>query len=156
MTRRHDALIPLTHDHHHALAQTRRLKNAAKGDGRDLPGQSQAFLDFFHAETVSHFREEEEVVFPLAVEDGRARELLVRALMEHLQIHALVSRLEVEVRESRVTAESASEIATALEAHIRFEEGEVFPLLEEVVAEDQLSEVLPRLRARERVSAEAT
>ena len=156
MTRRHDGLIPLTHDHHHALAQTRRLKNAAKGDGHDLLGQSRAFLDFFHDETLNHFREEEEIVFPLAVEDGRARELLARALMEHLQIHALVSRLEVEIGKSRVAAESASELATALEAHIRFEEGKVFPLLEEVVAEDRLSEILLRLRARERVSAEAT
>ena len=153
MTRRHDSLIPLTHDHHHALAQTRRLRSAAKDNERELLGQSQAFLDFFHDDTVNHFREEEEVVFPLAVEDGRAKELLARVMMEHLQIHALVSRLGVEVAESRVTPESASELATALEAHIRFEEGKVFPMLEEVVADDQLSAISLRLRARGQVPA---
>ena len=151
MTRRHESLIPLTHDHHHALAQARRLRSAAKDNGGELLKQSQAFLDFFHDETVNHFREEEEVVFPLAVEDKRAKELLARVMMEHLQIHALASRLGVEVTESRVTAESATELATALEAHIRFEEGEVFPLLEEVVADDRLSAISLRLRTRGRV-----
>ena len=29
MARRHVSLIPLTHDHHHAVAQARRLEDAA-------------------------------------------------------------------------------------------------------------------------------
>jgi hypothetical protein len=32
MTRRHDSLVPLSHDHHHALAQARRLERAASMD----------------------------------------------------------------------------------------------------------------------------
>ena len=102
---------------------------------------------------MNHFREEEEVVFPLAVEDSRAEALLARVMMEHLQIHALASRLGVEVTESRVTPESAFELATALEAHIRFEEGKVFPLLEEVVADDRLSAIALRPRAHGRAPA---
>ncbi len=149
MTRRHDGLMPLTHDHHHALAHARRLRLAAVGeDASALVRHSQVFLDFFHDDTVNHFREEEEIVFPLAVEDGRAKPLLAQAMMEHLQIHALASRLGIEVTESRVTPESATELATALDAHIRFEERKVFPLLEEVVADDQLSAVSLRLHAR--------
>ena len=30
MTSRHETLIPLTHDHHHALAQARRLHDVSK------------------------------------------------------------------------------------------------------------------------------
>ena len=153
MTRRHDSLIPLTHDHHDVLAQTRRLRIAAKANWRELLWQSQVFLDFFHEDTVSHFREEEEVVFPLAVEDRRAKEHLGRVMMEHLQIHALAFRLGVEVKESRVTPRSASELVKALEAHIRFEEGKVFPLLEEVVTDDQLNAISLRPRARSKVPA---
>lgn len=152
MTRRHDSLIPLTHDHHHALAQTRRLRSAAKDNGRALLSQSQAFLDFFDEETVNHFREEEEIVFPLAVSDERAKELLAAVMMEHLQIHALASQLRAEVAGSKVTPECASKLATALEAHIRFEEGKVFPLLENVVADDRLSAISLRPRARGEVS----
>ena len=157
MPRRHDGLMPLTHDHHHALAHARRLRLAAADvDASALVGQSQVFLDFFHDDTVNHFREEEEVVFPLAVGDERAKELLARVMREHLQIHALASRLGIEVTESRVTPESATELATALEAHIRFEEGTVFPLLEEVVADDRLRAISLRLRARGRAPAQAT
>ena len=30
MSRRHETLIPLTHDHHHALAQAKRLHDVSK------------------------------------------------------------------------------------------------------------------------------
>jgi hemerythrin-like domain-containing protein len=151
MTRRHDSLIPLTHDHHHALAQTRRLRSAAKTNGGALLRQSEVFLGFFHYDTVNHFREEEELVFPLAVEDERVKEPLARGIMEHLQIHALVSHLGIEVTESEVRPETAIEVATALEAHIRFEESKLFPMLEEVIADDQLNAISLRQRTRDSV-----
>ena len=121
---------------------------AADGDVQELVGQAQGFLDFFHEQTLDHFREEEEVVFPLAVEDERAAALLGRALIEHLKIHALASRLSAQVSEGSVTAETAIALAAALDAHIRFEEGELFPLIEEVVGDEQLSSLLPRDRDR--------
>jgi hypothetical protein len=40
-------------------------------------------LRFFAGETVEHFREEEELLFPLVVDFDEARELLVQALLEH-------------------------------------------------------------------------
>lgn len=138
MTRRHVALVPLTHDHHHALAHARRLRLAAGGDAHELLHQSQGFLDFFHNDTLNHFREEEEVVFPLAIGDERVSDLLSRVVTEHLQIRAMAARLAIEVDEARVHGQTALELAEALEAHIRLEEREVFPLLEEVVSDDQL------------------
>lgn len=138
MTRRHDGLMPLTHDHHHALAHARRLRLAAGGDAQELLRQSQGFLDFFHEDTLNHFREEEEVVFPLAIGDERASELLSRVVTEHLQIHAMVARLAIEVDEAWVHGPTALRLAEALEAHIRLEERKVFPLLEEVISDDQL------------------
>ena len=60
--KRHDSLILLTHDHHHALAQVRALRLAATRGGEDRLRQSGEFLDFFETETRDHFREEEEVV----------------------------------------------------------------------------------------------
>ena len=153
MTRRHESLIPLTHDHHHALAQTRRLKSAAREGGRELLGQARVFLDFFHKDTVSHFRDEEELVFPTAVEDERAKPLLSRVMLEHLQIHALASRLAIEVGDWSVTPQSAAALAIALETHIRFEEKELFPLLEEVVGDEKLGAISLRHRERPAVPA---
>jgi len=151
MTRRHDGLMPLTHDHHHALAHARRLRVAAGGEARELLEESQGFLDFFQKDTLHHFREEEEVVFPLAIADERASELLSRVVTEHLQIHALVARLALEVDKGRVDKGTGLRLAEALEAHIRLEEGKVFPLLEEVVSDDQLRKIT--LGPRNRVPA---
>ena len=150
MPRRHDGLMPLTHDHHHALAHARRLRLAASEGPDELLREAREFLDFFHNDTLIHFREEEEVVFPLAIEDERAAPLLGRVVMEHLRIHALVARLSEQVTGGNVHPESASDLATALEAHVRVEEKELFPLLEEVVADEELKAI--SLRPRERSS----
>lgn len=144
MTRRHESLIPLTHDHHHALAQVRRLKIAARVDGRELLWQSQVFLTFFHDVGVSHFREEEELFFPMALGDDRALPLLQRVMMDHLKIHALASRLAVEVATGRVTAHSANELAIALEFHIRVEERDLFPILGRIIDSGGLDAFSPR------------
>ena len=147
MTRRHTGLVALTHDHHHALGHARRLRLAANGDSQGLLRQAQRFLAFFHEETLNHFREEEEVVFPLAVQDERATQLLGQVMMEHLKIHALASQLSAQVSRGSITSEVATALAAALEAHIRFEEGKLFPLIEEVVGDEQLSGLsLPRDR----------
>jgi hemerythrin-like domain-containing protein len=148
MSRRHAGLIPLTHDHHHALAQIRRLIVSAQDEGQDLLEQSREFLDFFRDDTINHFREEEEIVFPLAIDDARAKPLLARVMVEHLEIHALVARLEVQIAEGQVTQDTATQVAEALERHIRLEESEVFPLLEVVVSDDQLSTIQLSVRRR--------
>jgi iron-sulfur cluster repair protein YtfE (RIC family) len=121
---------------------------AAGGEARELLEESQGFLDFFQKDTLIHFREEEEIVFPLAIEDERATELLSRVVTEHLQIHALVAQLALEVQEDRIDRGTALRLAEALEAHIRLEEGEVFPLLEQVVSDDQLRRITFKPRNR--------
>ena len=57
--KRDPSLVPLSHDHHHALVQARRLREGAE------PGAS--FLRFFSEETIRHFCEEEERLFPALV-----------------------------------------------------------------------------------------
>ena len=66
MSRRHAQLIPLTHDHHHALAHARQLRIAATADDPEsLPDVVARFLDAYETELVPHFREEEELLLPL-------------------------------------------------------------------------------------------
>lgn len=128
------------------------MRRAAEDGEEDRLRQSIEFLDFFEKDTLEHFREEEEIVFPLAIGDERAAPLLGRVVMEHLQIHALVSRLSAEVVDGRTTRKSATELAVALEAHVRLEEGELFPLLEEVVPGDQLLAISLKLAQRSRTA----
>jgi iron-sulfur cluster repair protein YtfE (RIC family) len=136
------ALIPLTHDHHHALAQARRLRAAASGDSAKRRDGAAAFLDFFGTEVISHFREEEELLFPLLVEVSEVvPRLLERVLLEHVQIHCLVRRLRRGLENDALDAAGMLEVGELLEAHIRFEERQLFPLIEQAVPASLLGEL---------------
>lgn len=125
--KRHPALTPLSHDHHHALAAARRLRLAA--DAGDASAEAAAFARFFAEESVRHFRDEEERLFPLVAHSEEAQPLVVRALLEHQQLHALARQL--------ASGESGPmrELAELLEAHVRFEERELFPLIERLLGD---------------------
>ena len=125
--KRDPALIPLSHDHHHALAAARRLRLAA--DGIDAQAESETFLRFFTEDSVRHFREEEERLFPLVVDHAEAQPLVAKALLEHQQLHAMAARL--------ASGEMAPmrDLAVLLEGHVRFEERELFPLIERLVGD---------------------
>lgn len=143
--RRHDSLIPLTHDHHHALAQARRLRYAAESDDLRRGAQARTFIDFFDSETVSHFREEEEIIFPLVVDAPEALALLTQLLLEHVRLHALVQALRSEIDRGAPSAAAIRELATLLEQHIRTEEKGLFPLIERIVPPVRLDEIdVPR------------
>jgi quercetin dioxygenase-like cupin family protein len=134
--KRHPSLVPLSHDHHHALVEARRLRRAADSADAERLAAATAFLRFFSAETLRHFREEEEQLFPLLVgHEGGGRELLVQTLLEHQRVHALVSVLEAEVTAGEVEASSLRELGGLLEAHVRLEERQLFPLIQELVPE---------------------
>jgi quercetin dioxygenase-like cupin family protein len=140
--RRHAALVPLSHDHHHALVHARRLARAADADESDRLDAVAAFLAFYAAETIEHFREEEERLFPLLVDQGDdANELLLRALLEHQRIHALVRSLREAADNRSPDAAVMRELGELLDAHVRLEERELFPLLERTVSEQALSEM---------------
>jgi len=125
--KRLQALIPLSHDHQHALVEARQLRRAAARDD-DPSGAALAFVRFFRTSSVPHFREEEEALFPLVVDVKEARALLVQALLDHQRLHALVAALEAggDVRGTM------REVGERLEAHVRLEERELFPLIERV------------------------
>lgn len=138
--KRHPSLVPLSHDHHHALVEARRLGRGADGEDPERRAATAGFLRFFSTETVRHFREEEERLFPALVGGGGAgAELLMQALLEHQRVHALVGRLERGLAAGEADAASMRELAGLLEAHVRLEERRLFPLIEAVVSKEALS-----------------
>jgi quercetin dioxygenase-like cupin family protein len=127
--KRLQALIPLSHDHHHALVEARRLRRAADRDA-DPSSAASAFVRFFRRSSVPQFREEEEAFFPLVIDVEEARALLVQALLDHQHLHSLVATLEAG-GDIRATMR---ELGERLEAHVRLEERQLFPLIERVAA----------------------
>ena len=138
--KRHRALIPLSHDHHDALVAARRLLRGA--DAPDPLAAATTFLGFFASSVVPHFREEEELLFPRVADAEEARELVVQALLEHQRLHLAAAELGELVAHGRAdgaTGARMRELATLLEGHVRFEERQLFPLIETMLSEETLT-----------------
>ena len=137
----------LSDDHHHGLVQARRLRAAAFGEMGGLTEAAGAFLEFWREETCAHFRKEEEVLVPVFVRYGGnpARQPVVEMLAQHAKIRGLVMQLGDEVAGGDARPETLRSISELLEAHIRLEERQVFPLVEEILADAELEEVASRL-----------
>jgi quercetin dioxygenase-like cupin family protein len=134
--KRHASLIPLSHDHHRALVAARRLCRGA--DSAEPTREAAAFLSFFATETVPHFREEEELLFPHVANRDEAHELIVEALLEHQRLHAFAWQLTALVGNGRADPVVMRAFGGLLEAHVRREEQELFPLIERLLADDAL------------------
>jgi iron-sulfur cluster repair protein YtfE (RIC family) len=150
MARRHEQLIPLTHDHHHALKQARQLNLAAEsGDLDAASAASRSFVDFYDRDLLTHFREEEELLLPLlSPDDAEARSLVTRTVLEHVDLHRLVRALRTEVAAGAPAPQTLRDLSTQLRNHIRMEEDRLFPLIERSIPEAVLSGVHLAPRSR--------
>jgi len=133
--RRHPSLVPLSHDHHHGLVVARRLRRAVSED--DCLRAREAFVGFVEGEGGDHFRDEEDLLFPLVVASlDQSPELVERATLDHIQLRAAAVRLRQ--TPGAPDAEGLRALGERLEAHIRLEERELFALAERVVPESEL------------------
>lgn len=138
--KRHPALVPLSHDHQHTLARARELREAAGADEQARHEASSRFRRHYGLAMVRHFREEEELVFPLLTLQPPE---LDRVLSQHQRVRALVRQLE----DDGPAPETLAELGALLEEHIRLEERIVFELVQETVAGERLEAI--RLAPRE-------
>lgn len=142
----------LSEEHHHGLVQARQLRLTGEGgETRGAEPVARGFLEFWQKDASIHFRKEEEVLLPVVARHGGdlSNEPLVKMLEDHMRIRGLVMRLSDEVVDGNVRTETLLEIGDRLEAHIRLEEGAVFPLIEESLSQHALTELAARLEVRE-------
>ena len=118
--KRHPSLVALSHDHQRALVQARQLRR----------GEAAGFAEFFALELVRHFREEEEIVFPLLARVGVEPPELLQALLEHQRIRGRADRPDAPLGE-------------LLERHVRLEERVLFETIQSTVPEELLVRLLP-------------
>lgn len=135
--RRHESLVPLTHDHHLALAQATSLCNVKLHASTGLGKVAEQFLRFYSEHMVAHFRTEEEKLFPLLLEpEGDVPEVVTALLNEHIRIHGMAAKIRAgELEGGKVLLE----LGQLIRDHIRCEEKVLFPLIERTVAEDKLN-----------------
>jgi hypothetical protein len=142
--KRHLSLRPLSREHHHVLAHARAIRWALSGREGTPRGALDAFLGGWTSMILPHFAEEEAWILPLVPRPEDAE----RLCREHGDLRALVGRLAGLERGADPDPSSLAELARALDDHIRWEERELFPSIEQGATEEQLLDVGRRLAVR--------
>ena len=128
--KRIEALIPLSHDHHHALWLSLKIRTGFK-KGID-PSRIKKHTDwFFKVHLIHHFEIEERYIFPIL---GQDHELVKRALAEHRKLEELFRSTE-DVEKNLVLIEEK------LESHVRFEERILFEEIQKVATHAELKRI---------------
>lgn len=122
--------------------QARRLRLAS---GSDVPearlAAAEQYVAAFFTETTSHFRVEEEELFPLLVGQGGSSPLLEQVLGEHEELRGFAAALREEAGVGEASGETMARLADLLDSHVRREERELFPLIERTVPDAELRAV---------------
>lgn len=125
--KRHEALKPLSKDHHHGLLLCWKIRTARKKNVETE--RIKAYTDFFfESQLKPHFRFEEEEIFSLLGED---HPLVKKAKNEHVRLKHLFTT-------NTCIDKALADIETELDAHIRFEERVLFTELQAEASEAQL------------------
>jgi hemerythrin-like domain-containing protein len=145
--KRHPSLREFSDDHHQGLVNARRLRRAASGEGGSSTDTARDFLDFWQRGTCLHFRKEEEVLLPVLARYGGdlGERPILQMLTQHARIRGLAMQLSDELEQDKIREDTLRSLGEQLEAHIRLEEREVFPLIEKTLSAQALQEVASRL-----------
>lgn len=129
--KRSPELTPLSHSHHKGLFTAMQLRQA-----EDLDAAVAALLEFWEVHGDHHFAIEEQVLLPawLALDPDADAELAHRVAAEHLDLRVIVRR----ARRGDVSLEELQRCGDDISTHIRFEERELFPIIEAALSDADL------------------
>lgn len=128
--KRHEALKPLSREHHHGLLLCWKIRQGFKLNIE--PERMKAYTDWFQLNYLTpHFDVEEKYIFPIL---GNDHELVKQALTEHRRIKNLFGE-EIELEKA------LNEIEKELDQHIKFEERILFNEIQKTASPDQLEKV---------------
>ena len=135
---RDPALVPLSHQHQHALALCVRIGKAFEGAGEtpDVHPWELEIVKQFDQEIAYHFAAEEKHLFPLA---SQFEELW--PLIDELRIeHTLIRRNVEKARDRGFTVTDLQVFTASLSEHIRKEERQLFEALQRLLLPDELQQ----------------
>ncbi|MEO7622521.1 MAG: hemerythrin domain-containing protein [Gallionella sp.] len=120
-------LQPLSREHHTALTLAKASEHAAQSGDEILVSQvCQRVIRAYANELELHFQFEEVSLLPL-LHSTETQPLVERALADHQQLRGLINALR------QNDAEALDNFGKCLSAHVRFEERELFPVLENLL-----------------------
>ena len=120
------ALVPLSHQHQHALALCVQIDRAlaAEPGTEMLQRLADTLVEQFDSEMRKHFAAEEDVLFPAMADFEHTRDLVAELLAEHRRLESLRDSIYQLKR-----GEDLAEFSSILRAHVRKEEGVLFEIL---------------------------
>ena len=131
--KRHPALQPFSRDHLIGLFHAQRLiKLNNESEHQTVSETINAFADAWQREISVHFADEDRLLAPLPI-SAKSRERLHN---EHVDLtsaieHLLQNQLSI----------FANEVGALLDAHIRWEEHELFPEIESTLPDNALADL---------------
>src|SRR3954462_83579 len=131
-------LIPLSHQHQHALALCVRIDRAALNAGA-VKEFAAEIVEIWERELRFHFEAEEKVLFPAAMRVEGLSELAEELIAEHRGIEAMAK--------GALDGEALKEFAKVLSRHVRKEERQLFERLQQQLTAEQLKELGTRIAA---------
>jgi iron-sulfur cluster repair protein YtfE (RIC family) len=137
---RDPALVPLSHQHQHALALCVFIQRALSGDRTPAPvvRHWEGEIDrVFRDELRYHFEAEERHLFP-AAEHHRD---LVQLVADLRRQHDVLRTQAAAAAAHRLGNAGLSAFVTLLTTHVRLEERELFEKMQEVLPHDELARV---------------
>lgn len=123
---RHSTLKPFSRDHHTGLVHANRMVRSAESDSEARRLAVVGFLDAWRAELAQHFADEERLLLSFMIERD-----VQRLETEHAQLRALVAAAPERVADSTLDPNWIRHLGQLLYDHIRWEERELFPLLQD-------------------------
>ena len=138
--KRHIALIPLSHEHHDALILARLIQKGApeyKGLPTELGLKAEYALDLYQKKLEKHFIQEEGMIPIVAGISQGLDALLEEMVQEHIVLRKLFAQLPAETN----LLIPLDHLGKSLEFHIRKEERQIFPLIQECCSGEILNKI---------------
>ncbi|WP_312323734.1 hemerythrin domain-containing protein [Soonwooa sp.] len=128
--KRNENIIPLSHDHHFGLLCCWKIRQGLKKEVE--LSRIQKYVDYFWNQHLKeHFKEEEEILFPYLKD-----EFSNRVAKEHQDLEVLFNEIS-----ENLSIQNFEAFANLLDDHIRYEERQWFPHLEQNLNKNQLLEI---------------
>ncbi len=127
-------LIPLSHQHQHALALCVRIERSLQAGGKPADWWDE-IARIFDTEIRYHFEAEETILFPACEKYPRLKELVKRLLAEHAVLRGLFASASKKGMDRR----QLEAFHRTLSAHIRTEERELFEQCQELMSQEEMN-----------------
>ena len=130
-------LVPLSHQHQHALSLCVRLDRTLQAGTVDLDSWQEEIHDCFEYEVSIHFEAEEQVLFPVAGQIADLRDIVADLRSEHIELKQFFAM----ATQRRLALGDLPVFVEKLARHIRKEERELFEGMQKAMSPDQLAKL---------------